>query len=232
MRWNSALCEHFGDEGPLLLLLDLDGTLIDSVPDLTSAVDAMLSGLGRAPAGRKNVSHWIGNGADMLVRRALCDGDEQAANALTAADVQPARALFDAAYLNALHHATGAFAGVEEWLAMVDVPKVLITNKPRLFTIPLLASLGWSGHFVQVLCGDDLKEKKPSAAPLFHACESQNVPPALTLMVGDSRNDIQAAKAAGIASAAVTYGYNHGEDIQRSEPDWVISNLLQLFAAD
>ena len=230
-RWNSDLQQYFGDEGPLLLLLDLDGTLIDSVPDLTTAVDQMLAALQRPLAGRTKVSHWIGNGADLLVRRALCDGDEQAANALTTAEVQPARALFDKAYLNALHHATGAFDGVEDWLAMVDVPKVLITNKPRLFTVPLIESLGWSGHFVQLLCGDDLAEKKPSPAPLFHACELHNVPPALTLMVGDSRNDIQAARAAGIASAAVTYGYNHGEDIQGSQPDWVISNLLQLLAS-
>ncbi|WP_430461714.1 phosphoglycolate phosphatase [Thalassolituus sp. LLYu03] len=228
VQWNAALRGHFGDEGPLLVLLDLDGTLIDSVPDLASAVDQMLAALQRPPAGRTKVSHWIGNGADMLVRRALCDGDEAAANALAAADVQPARALFDTAYLDALHHATGAFAGVEDWLARVDVPKVLITNKPRLFTVPLIESLGWSGHFVQLLCGDDLKEKKPSPAPLFHACEIQNVPPALTLMVGDSRHDIGAAQAAGVACAAVTYGYNHGDDVQDSAPDWVISNLLEL----
>ncbi|MBU2037617.1 MAG: phosphoglycolate phosphatase [Gammaproteobacteria bacterium] len=229
MRWNAALSAHFAvASGPQLLLLDLDGTLIDSVPDLAAAVDIMLAGLGRAAAGTENVSHWVGNGADMLIRRALCNGDEQAAVELATGHVQPARALFDQAYLNALHHATGAYPGVSEWLQQVSVPKVLITNKPRLFTLPLLQSLGWEEYFVQVLCGDDLAEKKPSAMPLLHACQTQNVTPQQALMIGDSRNDIQAAKAAGIASVAVTYGYNHGEDIHSARPDWVVDNLLQL----
>ena len=81
-----------------------------------------------------------------------------------------------------------------------------------------------------MLCGDDLAEKKPSAMPLLHACQTQNVTPEQALMIGDSRNDIQAAKAAGIASVAVTYGYNHGEDIAASKPDWMVENLLQLLA--
>src|SRR5690606_16341305 len=101
MLWSQTLRAHFGATGPQLVLLDLDGTLIDSVPDLTSAVDAMLAGLNRPAAGAENVSHWIGNGADRLIRRALCDGDETAAQALPAAAVQPARALFDRAYLQA-----------------------------------------------------------------------------------------------------------------------------------
>jgi len=231
MGWNAALKAHFAPAaGPQLLLLDLDGTLIDSVPDLAAAVDAMLLGLQRMPAGEEKVSHWVGNGADVLIRRALCAGDEQAAVALAADDVTPARALFDAAYLQALHHATGAYPGVSEWLQRVTTPKVLITNKPRLFTLPLLASLGWSDYFVQILCGDDLAEKKPSPMPLLHACQTQNVTPEQALMIGDSRNDIQAAKAAGIASVAVTYGYNHGEDIAASKPDWMVENLLQLLA--
>lgn len=228
MRWNPQLLHRFGEAGPQLLLLDLDGTLIDSVPDLTTAVDAMLTGLGRAAAGETAVSHWVGNGADMLIRRALCDGDEQVALALSKAEVQPARALFDRAYLDALHDATGVYPGVEAWLQTVALPKVLITNKPRLFTVPLIESLGWSGHFVQLLCGDDLAEKKPSPQPLLHACEVQRVAVQQTLMIGDSRNDMQAAKAAGIACAAVSYGYNHGEDIHCAEPDWVVDNLLQL----
>ncbi len=107
MLWSQALQAHFGAAGPQLLLLDLDGTLIDSVPDLTNAVDAMLAGLNRPAAGAENVSHWIGNGADRLIRRALCDGDETAAQALPAAAVQPARALFEQAYLQALHQAPG-----------------------------------------------------------------------------------------------------------------------------
>lgn len=228
--WNAELSQRFGAAGPRLLLLDLDGTLIDSVPDLAAAVDAMLIGLGRPAAGAVPVSHWIGNGADQLVRRALCEGDEEAANALPPTAVQAARALFDQAYLGALHKATGAYPGVAEWLQRVTVPKVLITNKPRVFTIPLLASLGWSPYFVQVICGDDLPSKKPSPEPLLLACRTQATAPAAALMIGDSRHDILAAQAAGIASVAVTYGYNHGEPVSQSGPDWQVSSLLELLA--
>ena len=233
MLWSQALQAHFGAAGPQLLLLDLDGTLIDSVPDLTTAVDAMLAGLKRPAAGADNVSHWVGNGADLLIRRALCDGDENAARALPAAAVQPARTLFDQAYLQALHQATGAYPGVGEFLQAVQqaaVPMVLITNKPRLFTLPLLESLGWLPYFALVLCADDLAEQKPSPLPLLHACEQQQVAPAQALMIGDSRNDMQAAQAAAVACAAVTYGYNHGADIAASAPDWAVDNLLQLLA--
>ena len=233
MLWSQALQAHFGAAGPQLVLLDLDGTLIDSVPDLTTAVDTMLAGLNRPAAGAENVSHWIGNGADRLIRRALCDGDEAAALALPTAAVQPARALFDTAYLQALHQATGAYPGVAEFLQRLQqagVPMVLITNKPRLFTLPLLESLGWLPCFAQVLCADDLAEQKPSPLPLLHACAQQQVAPAQTLMIGDSRNDMQAAKAAAVACAAVTYGYNHGADIAASAPDWAVDNLLQLLA--
>src|SRR5690606_27370780 len=116
MLWSQALQAHFGAAGPQPLLLDLYGTLIDSVPDLTSAGDATMGVLSRAAAVAAEVSRWVGNGAGRLIRPALCDGDENAARALPAAAVQPARALFDQAYLQALHQATGAYAGVDECL--------------------------------------------------------------------------------------------------------------------
>ena len=233
MPWCSSLREHFGETGPQLVLLDLDGTLIDSVPDLSTAVDTMLSGLGRPPAGVNSVSHWIGNGADRLIRRALCNGDENAAEALPAEQVVPARALFDTAYLRALHDATGAYPGAETFLQRVQragVPMALITNKPRLFTMPLIESLGWREFFALVICADDLAEKKPSPLPLLHVCHELRVLPAQALMIGDSCNDILAAKAAGIASAGVTYGYNHGQPLAASEPDWLLDSLPALLA--
>lgn len=228
--WNSELQQHFGKQGPHLLLLDLDGTLIDSAQDLASAVDYMLSALGRDQVGLERVRDWVGNGADRLVRRALTLGDEQAALALDEQQVQTARQLFDQAYLSALHAATGAYPGIDQWLQQVVTPKVLITNKPRMFTVPLLESLGWTKHFVMLLCGDDLSEKKPSALPLLHACHSLNVATSAALMIGDSRNDIQAAQAANIASVAVTYGYNHGESIALAQPTWIVDRLEQLLA--
>ena len=215
---------------PALLLLDLDGTLIDSVPDLAAAVDTMLLASGRAPAGVTRVAHWIGNGADMLVRRALADGDEAQALNLSGSAVAEARSHFDQAYLQALHNATGIFPGVQEFLQANRIPAILITNKPRLFTLPLIRSLGWENYFVKIICGDDLKEKKPSPVPVQHACAWQRVEASQALMIGDSSNDIAAAHAAGVATVAVTYGYNHGEDISTAGAGLLCRDLRELLA--
>lgn len=226
--FSQAVCALTYDLDPQVVLLDLDGTLIDSVPDLATAVDHMLLALGRAPVGPKCVTDWVGNGADMLVRRALAGGDETQALAITADEVSNARQYFDQAYLAALNHATGTFAGVVDFLQRVTLPKVVITNKPRQFTEPLIHSLGWTDFFPFIVCGDDFSERKPHPMPLLYACEKLSVPVSKALMIGDSRHDIQAAKAAGIATVAVSYGYNHSEDIRMSCPDLVCDNLLEL----
>lgn len=228
--WNAGISARFGTGGPALVMLDLDGTLIDSVPDLHKAVNVMLAELRRPAVTAVQVSHWVGNGLDMLLRRTLTLGDEEAALALPASDLVTAHHYFDPAYRATLDDATGVYPGVEEWFAATTVSKVLITNKSRQFTLPLVASLGWNERFVQLLCGDDLAEKKPSALPLLHACATWQVDPQQALMIGDSRTDMRAARAAGIACAAVTYGYNHGEDIRTSSPDWVVNRLTELLA--
>lgn len=227
--WNPEITAHFNG-APKLALLDLDGTLINSIPDLTTATDSMLAQLNLPLAGTEKVSHWVGNGIDKLVRRALAHGVEEQALALSNAEVSAARVHFDAAYLSVLTSATGAYLGVEDWLNTVTIPKVLITNKARVFTEPIIKALGWNKHFVQIICGDDLAEKKPSPLPLLHACETQGIAQEHAFMVGDSRNDVQAAKAAGMACVAVSYGYNHGEDIRLAGADWVVDNLLELLA--
>lgn len=226
--WNP---EYFPAFSPKLVLLDLDGTLIDSVPDLATAIDHMLLAGGYSAAGQQKVSYWVGNGADMLVRRALADGDEQQANLLDKDVIAQHRQIFDKAYLATLNNATGVYPGVQvflETLANMCIPKALITNKPRLFTEPLIESLGWRYQFADVFCGDDLSEKKPSKLPLMTACQQQDCPPETAVMIGDSRNDMLAAKAAGVFSVAVDYGYNHGESITDSEPDAVVSDLNEL----
>lgn len=232
MNWNAAVSGLFAGQGaghgPGLVMFDLDGTLINSVPDLAAAIDQMLQHFGQPPAGERAVSHWVGNGADKLVRRALAGGDEAAAEALSGEQVAPWRAVFDQAYLAALHQATGVYPGVSELLSQLTCARALITNKPRLFTLPLLESLGWQDQFSCIVCGDDLAEKKPSPLPLHYVCEQLGYEPQQALMIGDSKHDIAAAKAAGIASIAVSYGYNHGEPIADSQPDWLVDNLMQL----
>lgn len=218
--------------GPELVLFDLDGTLIDSVPDLAAAVDFMLQELGREEAGVDQVARWVGNGADRLVRRALAEGDDWLAQRLDASEVAAARKHFNAAYLEHLHHATGVYDGVEALIKVLQSGLTrhiaLVTNKPRLFTEPLLESLGWTDVFDCVVCGDDLDEKKPSPKPLLHICEQLGFQPAQALMIGDSRNDVMAARMAGMPVVAVSYGYNHGEDIALSEPDWIIHSMQEL----
>lgn len=228
--WSQQVRRLLHGQSPQLVLVDLDGTLIHSIPDLSAALDRMLMALGRSAVGVEAASHWVGNGVDMLVRRALASGDEAVALALSEQEIQQARVHFDAAYLSQLTTATGAYAGVEEWLASCPTNKVLITNKSRRFTEPLLAALNWQAHFVQVICGDDAIEKKPSPQPLLWACQQQSVSPEQALMVGDSRHDIAAAKAAKIACVAVSYGYNHGEPIASAAPDLIVDNLLELLA--
>ena len=174
-----------GATGPLVLL-DLDGKLT-ACP--TSAVDAMLAGLNRSGGG-KNVSLW--NGAvrlrPMRNRRPAGGGRGRCSIVLS----------------QALHQATGAYPGVEEFLQRLQqagVPMVLITNKPRLFTLPLLESLGWLPYFAQVLCADDLAEQNPRRCRYCTPVSSNRWRPAQALMIGDSRNDMQAAQAAAVACA-------------------------------
>lgn len=226
-NWNAHLVSSIG-HAPKLCLLDLDGTLIDSVPDLAKALDASLKELGLSPIGVKNTARFVGNGADALMQRALAWVKNQPLEEVDKQQQQSLRETFNRHYLAAVQTPHAPFSGVDEWLNQVSIPKVLITNKPRMFTEPLLAGLGWQGHFQQVLCGDDVKEKKPSPQPVLFACKTQNISPNQALMIGDSKNDIQAAKAAGVFSIAVSYGYNHDEPISASQPDWLVNDLFEL----
>jgi phosphoglycolate phosphatase len=211
------------------VLFDLDGTLVDSVPDIAVAVDAMLLQLGRRPAGEDRVRGWVGNGGRMLVRRALAfdvagiaDDDPQLPEAL---------AVFFAQYQLSNGQASRLYAGVAEaldGLAAGGLPMAVITNKPHRYIEPLFAQLGILPHFPVLIGGDTLPVKKPDPAPLFLACEQLGVAPARALMVGDSVNDIEAARAAGCPVVAVDYGYNYGRPIAEAGPDRVMSDLQLL----
>lgn len=228
----TRMAGFFGDHLPRLIIFDLDGTLVDSVPDLAVAVDRMLAQLGRAPAGEARVRTWVGNGAAMLVRRALADSAEPArVAAVTDAAQQQALALFQQIYRQENGRQTRLYPGVSEVLAVLaeqGIALAVVTNKPLQFTEPLLRQLGLAEFFQIVVGGDCLPQRKPHPLPLLHVCERLGVPPAQGLMVGDSRNDVDAAKAAGMVSAALTYGYNHGEPVTVSEPDWLLDDFREL----
>lgn len=203
------------------VLFDLDGTLIDSVPDLTAAIDEMLESIGKAPAGEVKVNRWVGNGAAALVKRALADrddGDRDDGDALHNARYSneaysSAYSVFERAYAQRLTQATGLYDGVLSVLSALisaDIKLGLITNKPRQFTLPLLKALDIDHYFSDVLCGDDLEFKKPHPLPVLTALKNLSVSAQQAIMVGDSISDIKSATAAGVKTVAVTYGYNHG----------------------
>ena len=209
-----------------LVLFDLDGTLIDSAPQLALAVNRTLTELGLAEADEAVVRTWVGNGADKLIQRAL---DYRAAPELFAS----ARPLFDRHYQACLLEGLAMYDGVEQCLRRLQAlgyRQGIVTNKPSHFVQPILDALGIADCFALWLGGNCVPVKKPSPEPLLHACQELGVSPARTLMVGDSENDVLAAKAAGMKVVGLTYGYNYGRPIADSRPDWVFEHFSQLDA--
>lgn len=216
---------------PRLVMFDLDGTLMDSVPDLAAAVDKMLMLLGREPAGIERVRDWVGNGSRVLVRRALAGQLEHDGVADELAD--EALALFMQAYSGG-HELTTVYPGVREcldWLREREVKLAIITNKPAQFIEPLLEEKGLTGYFDWLVGGDTLPQQKPDPAALFWVMDKAGVAPSESLFVGDSRNDVRAAKAATVRCVALTYGYNHGEPIADEQPALVLDDLRELVAS-
>lgn len=211
-----------------LIAFDLDGTLIDSVPDMAVAVDATLHQLGLPAPGVTRVRHWVGNGARVLMQRAL---EDTAGEAFSEARLEEALAAFLDHYARAPCQRTQLYAGVREALDGLHaegLTLVLITNKPEAFIAPLLEHFGLQHHFALCLGGDSLARRKPDPMPLLHAAEHFGAEPSRCVMVGDSRHDVMAGKAAGFRTLAVPYGYNHGESVELSHPDHMLESLAQL----
>lgn len=213
---------------PGMVLIDVDGTLVDSVPDLAFCVDAMMQELGRPPHGEAAVRNWVGNGVERLVRRALTgtlDGEP------SDQDYQRAYPIFLRLYADNTYKRSRLYAGVREgldWLLTHGYRLGCVTNKAAQFTEPLLRALGLRDAFAVVISGDTLSEKKPSPLPLLHAADYFGVAPERALMIGDSVSDVKAARAAGFAIICMSYGYNHGGDIRTAEPDAVIDSMTEL----
>ncbi len=215
-------------EIPKLVLIDLDGTLVDTVPDLAYAIDEMMSQLELPQRGEEKVRQWIGNGIERLVKRALLDGDKGEVDEEL---FQSALHLFKVSYDQVNGRNSKLYEGVQEgldWLKSQDFPLACITNKAEQFTLPLLKALKIDDYFGLVISGDTLPQKKPDPLPLLHSAEFFGVDPHEALMLGDSINDVQAARAAGFKIICVNYGYNHGLDISDANPDAVIGSLAQL----
>jgi phosphoglycolate phosphatase len=213
---------------PALVLFDLDGTLVDSAPDIAVALDRACQDAGLAPRGLDKVRNWLGNGATSLIQRALAD-DQDSASATRL--FQPVYLAFMDYYAAASDRHTQIYPGVEATLHRLRELGCRIgcvTNKAERFTNPLLRSLRLDVYFDIVLSGDSLLEKKPHPLPLLHAAEQFAVDPSDGLMVGDTCNDIQAARAAGYRVIGVSYGYNYGRPISDEAPDLIIDALSEL----
>lgn len=211
-----------------MVMIDLDGTLIDSVPDLAAAANRMLADLGRVVWDEAHYRAWIGNGVPRFVKRALT-GDMQAEP--DARLYEQALALFRRHYAAAVSDLSRPYPGVVEALERLTArgfSLACITNKAAAFTLPLLRNLDLYKYFQLVLSGDSLPKQKPDPLPLRHACEHFGIDAAHGVLVGDSSNDVQAARAAGMPVICVTYGYNHGHDIRQSLPDAVVDSLTEV----
>ena len=226
---------------------DLDGTLVDSAPGLAAAVDMALYALELPTAGEERVITWIGNGADVLMERALTWARLERATLRKTMGKPPVdddipaeeqvrilRKLFDRYYGDIAEEGTFLFPHVADTLGALHaqgLPLVLVTNKPTPFVAPLLNALDIAKYFSVVIGGDDVKNKKPHPDPLLLVADRMGIPPEQLLFVGDSRNDIQAAKAAGCPSVGLTYGYNYGEGIDLSQPDVIYDSINDLLPA-
>ncbi len=205
---------------------DLDGTLLDTLPDIAEAARRMLADLGRPDASPEAVRRYIGDGIERLAKRLLTgrmDGDPPAE------EFERARDLFERHYRDTLTQRTRPFPGVEEGLrqfAHEGLKLACVTNKAESFTLPLLEATGLRAFFDLVVGGDTLPRKKPDPLPLLHCAQQFSVRLHELLVVGDSANDALAARAAGCPAFCVAYGYS-ARDVRELDCDAIVANLVE-----
>ena len=207
-------------------IVDLDGTMIDTVGDFEQALAGMLRDLSLPVVDRAFIARTVGRGSQYLLAQTLAEvggAPERQAFAWERYQVHYAA-------VNGTH--AEVYPGVREGLAAMRAHGwrlACVTNKPRAFAVALLEAKGLAASFEHVFGGDSFERRKPDPMPLAKTCEALAAEPARTLMVGDSRNDCEAARAAGCPVVLVSYGYNHGEPVADAGPDRVIARLDALF---
>jgi phosphoglycolate phosphatase len=209
------------------VLFDLDGTLLDSAPDLAAAANRMLAELGMAPRDPGVIATYIGKGIPRLVERTLTGALDATADAALFARALP---IYERYYAEESGRRSVPFPGVVDGLRMLreaGLPLACITNKAERFTVDLLERTGLSGFFGAVVCGDTVARKKPDPEPVLAACARLGVRAPEALMIGDSANDVQAARAAGCPVWCVPYGYNEGRPVESLDCDAIVPDLAE-----
>jgi phosphoglycolate phosphatase len=207
---------------------DLDGTILDTIHDLAAAVNALMEELGYAPLPKSEIRDFVGKGMPNLVRRALARANATTPAAIDDEEVKDALARYQSHYASLLGRETlpypGAIEGLER-LAAMGLPLAVVTNKAARFITPHLEHAGIAHFFSVVLGGDSLPVRKPDPGPLLHVAAAFGIPPARLLMVGDSINDAESARAAGCPVLILPYGYNEGGSVQALDADGIVPSL-------
>lgn len=213
-------------------IIDLDGTMVDTMGDFVVAINLMLRDIGYDLVDSTVVALRVGKGSEHLVQSVLNHALSQSIPGQTApekiASFEYALALYQQHYRNINGQCAEVYPGVLEGLQALQktgLKLACLTNKPFAFARELLKLKGLDGFFSHVFGGDSFERKKPDPLPVLEACKALGTLPARTLMVGDSSNDAQAARAAGCPVLLVTYGYNHGEPIRSVDADGYIDSL-------
>lgn len=219
-------------ELPRAILMDLDGTLIDSAADIALSLNRALDDLGLPRVSELQVRDWVGRGAGRLVEVVLQHVVPHHADNPYRHEVE-ARLLerFMARYQDSVCEASTVYPGVRDFIDAAQAAGIrlaCVTNKPYKPAVALLRALDLLDDFELLIGGDTLAHKKPHPEPLLHCLRHFEVTASQALMVGDSRNDVDAARAAGIKVVAVPYGYNHGEPIEACAPDRLVASLAEL----
>ncbi len=216
-----------GAAGIRAAIIDLDGTMLDTVPDFEAALNGMRADLGLAPITQATIKPLVGKGSEKLVRDALLlDWDAARVDAV----FDEALAGYQRHYLAINGERATLFEDVIEGLQAMreqGLRLVCVTNKPIAFTLPLLDQKGLAPYFERVFGGDSFEKKKPDPMPMLGACAALDLPPSTVVAIGDSSNDAESARAAGCFVLTVPYGYNHGRPIQEINSDGIVSSLLE-----
>ncbi|WP_404300742.1 phosphoglycolate phosphatase [Alicycliphilus denitrificans] len=227
-----------GLQGIDAAIIDLDGTMVDTLGDFAQALGGMLEDLQLPAIEPACIEHMVGKGSEHLLRSVLNHVLTQAGKAPDASEIE---ALYARAWERYQHHYlvingrySSVYPGVQQGLMALrgaGLRLACLTNKPAGFALPLLRAKGLDGFFDHVFGGDAFERKKPDPLPILKTCAALGTLPARTLMVGDSSNDARAARAAGCPVALVTYGYNHGQPVREVDADGYVNALRELVPA-